>query len=264
MFSKKEAPQKSTDGSSWRAITDLHESEERQTRRIFRIALIAAVVLHAGLLAFQFPQLLEAEPPPPEEEPKVYKIQQVQLLPPEPPPPEPEPPPPEPEPPKPEAVKVPVPDPTPKEPEPPPPPPKPIPVREIDIVETVETEAPEPQVDLPAVDVEFEVPEGPPPEPEPTGPIHVGGDVKAPVKTSGAEPTYTPAARAARLEGVVVVQAIIDKQGRVTQVKVLKDQPMGLSDRAVSAIKSWKFRPATLNGKPVDVYYNLTVTFQLN
>ena len=61
----------------------------------------------------------------------------------------------------------------------------------------------------------------------------------------------------------MIVQAIIDKQGAVTNVKVLKGLPMGLSEQAVEAIKKWKFKPATLNGKPVDVYYNLTVNFRL-
>jgi protein TonB len=59
------------------------------------------------------------------------------------------------------------------------------------------------------------------------------------------------------------VQAIIDKQGTVTNVKVLKGLPMGLDNAAVETIKTWKFEPATLNGKPVDVYYNLTVNFTL-
>ncbi len=61
----------------------------------------------------------------------------------------------------------------------------------------------------------------------------------------------------------MIVQAIIDKQGNVTNVKVLKGLPMGLEEAAVDAIKQWRFRPATLNGKPVTVYYNLTVNFKL-
>ena len=265
-MTKKEAPRSSDHPQGgWMDIVGVHETEERTRRKTFRIALIVAIVLHLGFLAFQFPQLLEAEPPPEEEDPIVYKIQQVQIQPPEP---EPEPPPPEPEEPEPapepEAVEIPMPDPEPQEPEPVREP-EPTPEREVDIVEPVETtEQPQPQIDLPDVDPVFAIPEGPPPEPEPEGPIHVGGDVKAPVKTSGQDPRYTPAARASRIEGIVVVQAVIDKRGNVTDVKVLKDQPMGLGERAVAAIQDWKFRPATLNGKPVDVYYNLTVTFQLD
>ena len=55
----------------------------------------------------------------------------------------------------------------------------------------------------------------------------------------------------------------IDKEGNVTNVKVLKGLPMGLEESAVDAIKTWRFKPATLNGKPVMVYYNLTVNFKL-
>ena len=61
----------------------------------------------------------------------------------------------------------------------------------------------------------------------------------------------------------MVLQATIDKNGDVTDTKVLKPLPMGLAEAAVSAVEQWKFRPATLNGRPVAVYYNLTVTFEL-
>ena len=44
---------------------------------------------------------------------------------------------------------------------------------------------------------------------------------------------------------------------------MLKGLPMGLSEAAVSAVKQWKFKPATLRGKPVDVYFNLTINFTL-
>jgi periplasmic protein TonB len=85
----------------------------------------------------------------------------------------------------------------------------------------------------------------------------------APNKISAPQPQYTEIARKARIQGVVIVQAIINKQGNVTDVKVLKGLPMGLDQAAVDAIRKWKFEPATLNGKPVDVYYNLTVNFTL-
>ena len=98
----------------------------------------------------------------------------------------------------------------------------------------------------------------------PDGPLRVGGDVKAPVVVSRAEPDYTEPARKARVSGIVVVEAIIDKNGRVQQVKVVKDLPMGLSEQAAEAVKRWRFKPGTLNGQPVATIFNLTVNFKLN
>ena len=91
------------------------------------------------------------------------------------------------------------------------------------------------------------------------------GDVTNPVliPESKVEPEYPELARVARLEGNVILQAIIDRNGDVVNVRVIKGQPMGLSEKAIEAIRQWKFQPATLNGKPVDVYYNLTVNFRL-
>src|SRR5262249_447480 len=74
---------------------------------------------------------------------------------------------------------------------------------------------------------------------------------------------YSEMARHAKTTGVVVVEAIIDKNGNVDQVKVIKGLPMGLSDAAEEAVRQWKFKPATLNGEPVDVIFNLTVNFTL-
>jgi protein TonB len=106
-------------------------------------------------------------------------------------------------------------------------------------------------------------PPPPPPPPPPSGPLRVGGDVKAPTVVSRAEPEYTETARKARVAGVVVVEAIIDKNGNVDHVKVIKGLPMGLGEQAESAVRRWKFKPGTLNGRPVDTIFNLTVTFKL-
>jgi TonB family protein len=63
---------------------------------------------------------------------------------------------------------------------------------------------------------------------------------------------------------VVIVQAIIDEQDIVTGVKLLKGLPMGLDQAALDAIKEWRFEPARLmDGRPVAVYYTLTVNFEL-
>ncbi len=147
--------------------------------------------------------------------------------------------------PKPKAKKVPIPD---------PPPPNSEPIR---------LEKPEPEIDLPDIDdIVFGIPDAPPVT-EPEGRIHTGGDVKKPEKIFGLRPSYTEEAKELRIQGVVIVQTIIDKNGNVTNIKVLKGLPNGLSEQAVKALEQWKFKPATLNGKPVDVYYNLAVNFRL-
>ena len=92
-------------------------------------------------------------------------------------------------------------------------------------------------------------------------PLRVGGDVKAPVVIERVEPAYPPEAAKARIAGIVIIEAIIDETGRVTDERVLKDLPFGLGDAAVAAVKQWRFRPGTLNGRPVPVLFNLTVSF---
>ena len=95
-------------------------------------------------------------------------------------------------------------------------------------------------------------------------PYRVGGGISAPQKLSGAAPVYTELARRSRVTGTVIVEAIIDEQGNVTNVRVLKGLPMGLDRSAVEAVQTWKFKPAMLEGKPVKVYYTLTVNFQVD
>ena len=111
-------------------------------------------------------------------------------------------------------------------------------------------------------DLVIAVPDAPP-APAPSGPIFVTGDVQKPEKISDVQPQYSEIARKARIQGVVILQTIIDKDGNITDIKILKGLPMGLSEAAVNAVSQWKYKPATLNGKPVAVYFNLTVNFQL-
>lgn len=98
--------------------------------------------------------------------------------------------------------------------------------------------------------------------PSPAGPPYrVEGDVTRPEKISGAPPLFTAEAREAGVSGVVILDALIDEKGDVTDVKVLQGLPMGLDDASVQAVKHWKFKPATLDGQPVPVYYTLTVNY---
>jgi TonB family protein len=74
---------------------------------------------------------------------------------------------------------------------------------------------------------------------------------------------YTEVARKARIAGIVIIEAIIDRNGNVTDARILKPLPMGLDQQALDAVRKWRFQPGTLNGQPVPVIYNLTVNFRL-
>jgi protein TonB len=77
------------------------------------------------------------------------------------------------------------------------------------------------------------------------------------------QPRYTENARRAGVQGAVILEAVIDEQGNVTNVRVLRGLPMGLDREAMSAVQQWKFRPAMMANKPVKVYFNLTVNFTI-
>ena len=209
--------------------------EYEEDQKYMRVAIVAAIILHVILFLITVPEFVAQAGEAKKQ--KVYVVQQVRFKPP--------PPKQQQEIPKPKAKKVPIPDPTPDEPEP------------IRLPDELDTE-----IAIPDTDIIFGIPDGPPPA-EPEGPIRVGGDVKPPEKIVSPSPQYTEIARKARIQGVVIVEAIIDKEGEVTNVKILKGLPMGLDNAAADAVAKWKFKPATLNGKPVAVIYNLTVNFRL-
>ena len=94
-------------------------------------------------------------------------------------------------------------------------------------------------------------------------PIVVGGLVKKPEILVKTQPRYTELARRANIEGVVILKAVIDDRGYVTDLQVIKPLPMGLDEAAMDAVRTWRFKPATLHDRPVKVYYNLTVNFQI-
>ena len=103
----------------------------------------------------------------------------------------------------------------------------------------------------------------PEPQVDPDLPRRVFGAVKRPEFLSGPQPRYTETARKAGVQGVVILEAVIDEQGRVTDLKVLKGLPMGLDKSAVEAVSQWRYKPATLENRAVKVIFNLTVNFQL-
>jgi len=94
-------------------------------------------------------------------------------------------------------------------------------------------------------------------------PMRVGGEVKEPVEISRVKPQYPEAARKARMQGVVILEAIITKVGNVESVRILRGINPLLDNAAMRAVQQWKYKPATFNGRPVPVYLTVTVTFTL-
>ena len=93
-------------------------------------------------------------------------------------------------------------------------------------------------------------------------PIRIGGEVKAPSKVKDVKPVYPPTAREARVQGVVIVEAIIDATGHVADARVLRSIPL-LDEAAVEAVQQWEFTPTFLNGAPQPVVMTVTVNFTL-
>ena len=106
------------------------------------------------------------------------------------------------------------------------------------------------------------LPDAPPADPDEV--LEFGTGMTKPVRTGGADPLYTEAARRTGTQGVVIVEATIDRTGRVLEARVLRGLPFGLSESALSAVESWRFEPSTLNGKPINVRYRVVVNFSLS
>lgn len=104
------------------------------------------------------------------------------------------------------------------------------------------------------------VPEAPPAHPQ--KPVPAGGVIKTPVKIRHVPPVYPPIAQQARVEGVVIIEAIVGVDGRVLEARVLRSKPL-LDEAALAAVRQWEFTPTTLNGVPVPVIMTVTVNFTL-
>jgi periplasmic protein TonB len=102
----------------------------------------------------------------------------------------------------------------------------------------------------------------PPAPPEPTAPIHLHSGMKAPVKIVDVPPIYPSISRSAHIQGVVILEAVLDAKGNVTSVHVLRSVQT-LDQAAVDAVQQWRFTPALLNGQPVPVVMTVTVNFTL-
>jgi len=104
-------------------------------------------------------------------------------------------------------------------------------------------------------------------------PLYAGiNDVTNPVliEATKVAPEYPEFARKAKVMGKVVLKAVIKKDGSVGDIEVLQapgpilGYDSGFDEAAIAAVRQWKYKPGLQNGKPVDVYFTVVVTFELN
>jgi TonB family protein len=240
-MSQSQQPAQQATGGLPPTVIEIIAQEEQQDKRLMRMSVGAAVVIHIIMFIMHWPSFAASTASAKERKSKIYVVKQVKFK---------QPPPQQLQQqiPKPVTKRVPIPDPTPDEPEP---------------IRDEQTQRDDFDF-VPDDNLVLGVPDAPPPA-EPEGPIRfvVGGNITEPVKLSGPNPIYPEAARRARIQGVVVLECIIAKDGAVREAKVLRGLPLGLTEAAVDAVKKWKFQPSTLNDKPVEVLYILTVRFNL-
>jgi TonB family protein len=91
----------------------------------------------------------------------------------------------------------------------------------------------------------------------------IGGDVKPPVLLSKAEPQYTADARIAKYQGKVTLYIEVGADGMPHNVQVVRGLGLGLDQRAIDALRQWRFKPATRSGQPVPVQATVEVNFRL-
>jgi len=98
------------------------------------------------------------------------------------------------------------------------------------------------------------------PQPDERGIYKVGGGIAAPTRLDRAQ--YPPEARDAGIQGVVILEVVIDERGRVGDTKVLRSIPL-LDQPAIDAARSWQFTPTVVNGQAVKVRMTVTQNFSL-
>ena len=95
------------------------------------------------------------------------------------------------------------------------------------------------------------------------GAYSVGGNVSAPIPIYKPDPPYSEEARKAKYQGTVIVLIVIDAQGNVTDCRIVKPLGLGLDEKALETIKTWKFKPGMRNSTPVPVRMMVEVSFRL-
>jgi TonB family protein len=94
----------------------------------------------------------------------------------------------------------------------------------------------------------------------PAEPVPLSGEITPPKLVTQVPPVYPPLARKARIQGIVILQAIVDQTGHVSSVRVISGHPL-LNSAAVDAVSKWVYEPAQSHGKPIPVIMTVTVRF---
>jgi protein TonB len=128
--------------------------------------------------------------------------------------------------------------------------------------EPEEKEAPPEEPVKPVVEAPKPPPPPPPPPKKPAGPIRITEEVTPPEPISQTKPEYPAALKAQGIEGVVMVRLVISETGTVTEAKVLKG-PAEFHATCLNVVKTWRYRPAILDGKPVSVVKIVRIPFKL-
>lgn len=95
------------------------------------------------------------------------------------------------------------------------------------------------------------------------GVYHVGGGVSNPVLIYAPDPEFSDEARRAKYQGICVLSLIVDSQGDPQRIHVIRPLGMGLDEKAIEAVRQYKFKPAIFKGKPVPVEINIEVNFRI-
>jgi periplasmic protein TonB len=91
----------------------------------------------------------------------------------------------------------------------------------------------------------------------------VGGDVTAPVLTHSVDAEFSKKAKDAKYQGVSVVSLVVDAHGMPRHVHMIRKLGMGLDEKAIEAVRQYKFEPGKRNGKPVAVAITIEVNFHI-
>lgn len=106
-------------------------------------------------------------------------------------------------------------------------------------------------------------PLSPPPAPSAREPVRIGGDIQPPALLHRVKPVYPPAAIATRLQGIVILEALVDRDGTVTSVKILRSAGRILDREALAAVRQWRYSPLLRNGRRERFVLTVTLSFSV-